>query len=810
MVNDTTASIQGKGASNQGFTVKATTGEQKVGLTFRNSLRVLMVAVGLFGPAWAHAQGTLTFVYSLNISNDFIRILPAENWGFFRESEPVTITTVSNNPIRILALSNRVLYEGPPTTVSYPVGHYLVETEGDREQFVVLPADYQGVSFLGTESVNTALVWHVQVLNRIKPGWARLLSGPNYWSRIQPQSNVWHWTDLDNTIEANLAAGRRIMFTLWSPPSWLNKNDTNAYMAGFEEFCRQFARRYKNKVQAFEVWNEPNWKPTWPETAVLPLTRSEEEVPPMYKEYVRRARAAIKPEAPAMEIVGAGWTWPGTSNFITNFANLNGHQYLDAFTYHEYYRGYAACETPRDIYDWYQRKTILPLDETVRTYRSLFGNLKLYMNEGGLYGRSALGIPTSQSSGTALISGISWYRGMARAVKYFLLQRSEGVELIIPHVLAGYGTDPANNYEVHGLEFGPRGPHPKTSAALMTGYLIDGARHLGRRMERGRIYFDAWQRTNGTCIVFAWTLENTHAVTFTSHPQVQVTDIFGGSLPAQTFDEMPVLLTLSPSVPTNQVLTVASRILPPNDLSVASISAPSALMTWQIITVSSVITNEGPALGPFQIEYFLREPIITGSRITLHRRSLTGIGSNQAIRVTDTIQIPPGLTAGTYSLRLFVDSQNQHLEYNEVNNDTRSLIVTLTPDDDGDQIPDAWEITHGFDPTNRADAEEDPDRDGFNNHEEYLAGTDPRSATSSPPRPTEPAIHRMRWVGHQLELHFLTDAGKTYQIQYRDAVTASWLNLGQPVAGDGFVRTVVDPTAATASQRFYRLKVTTP
>lgn len=756
------------------------------------------------------AQGTLTFQYSLNISNDFIRILPAENWGFFRQFEPVTITTVSNTPIRILTWQNRVLYEGVPTTVSYPVGHYLVETEGDREQFVVLPADYNGVSFLGTESVNTALVWHVQMLNRIKPGWARLLSGPNYWSRIQPQSNVWHWTDLDNAIEANIAAGRRIMFTLWSPPSWLNKNDTNTYMAGFEEFCRQFARRYKYKVQAFEVWNEPNWKPTWPPTAVLPLTNSEDEVPPMYKEYVRRARAVIKPEAPNMEIVGAGWTWPGTSNFITNFANLNGHQYLDAFTYHEYYRGYAACETPRDIYDWYQRKTILPLDETVRVYRSLFGNLKLYMNEGGLYGRSALGIPTGQTSGTALISGISWYRGTARAVKYFLMQRSEGVELIIPHVLAGYSIDPANNYEVYGVELGPRGPHPKTSAALMTGYLIDGARHLGRRVEKGRIYFDAWRRPNGTNIVFAWTLENAHAVTFQTNQLVRVTDIFGGSLSALTFDELPVLLTIAPTVPTNQVLATAVGILPPNDLSVATLSAPSALMTWQRFTVTAVITNEGPALGQFQIEYILREATLSGTRVPLHRRTIPGIGANQALTISDTLQIPPGLEGGTYSLRLWVDSKNQHLEYNEVNNDLRSVLVILTADNDGDAVPDTWEQTYGFDPLNPNDAEDDPDRDGFSNLQEYLAGTDPRSAASSPPRPTEPAIHRMRWAGNQLELHFLTDTGKTYQVQYRHDSSNSWLNLGGLVNGDGLVQVVVDPTAGSVARRFYRLKVSSP
>lgn len=49
------------------------------------------------------------------------------------------------------------------------------------------------------------------------------------------------------------------------------------------------------------------------------------------------------------------------------------------------------------------------------------------------------------------------------------------------------------------------------------------------------------------------------------------------------------------------------------------------------------------------------------------------------------------------------------------------------PDTDGDGMPDGWEVLHGFDPTNAADAEADADNDGLTNLEEYLLGTDPRN-----------------------------------------------------------------------------------
>jgi hypothetical protein len=116
-------------------------------------------------------------------------------------------------------------------------------------------------------------------------------------------------------------------------------------------------------------------------------------------------------------------------------------------------------------------------------------------------------------------------------------------------------------------------------------------------------------------------------------------------------------------------------------------------------------------------------------------------------------------------------------------------------------MPDVWESAHGLQPNDPTDAHEDTDGDGLTNLAEFLAGTDPRDATSAL------AIEAVVTGGANLTLRFQAVAGKRYTVQVRQSLTGSaWQPLAdvgpEPVTG---TVEVTDPLAGQTATRFYRV-----
>lgn len=143
---------------------------------------------------------------------------------------------------------------------------------------------------------------------------------------------------------------------------------------------------------------------------------------------------------------------------------------------------------------------------------------------------------------------------------------------------------------------------------------------------------------------------------------------------------------------------------------------------------------------------------------------------------------------------------------------TGLLILDPNLDADGDGIPNNYELfSPVLDQLNPNDAGEDPDGDGFTNLQEYLAGTDPADANSTPFCIT--AIERQ---GVNMLITWMTTGGKTNRVQFTAGSTGgsysnNFTDLSPIIVPTGNSLTTtnyLDGGGATnKSARYYRVRL---
>jgi alpha-L-fucosidase len=115
-----------------------------------------------------------------------------------------------------------------------------------------------------------------------------------------------------------------------------------------------------------------------------------------------------------------------------------------------------------------------------------------------------------------------------------------------------------------------------------------------------------------------------------------------------------------------------------------------------------------------------------------------------------------------------------------------------------------WRLLHFGTSDNSGDAADsaDPDGDGWNNAQEFTAGTDPKDGVSLL------KVSQMQASGSDMVVSFPTVSGKTYRVERSDTLqSGSWSVVQENIAGTGSTMQVTDSGGAAQTKRFYRIVV---
>jgi len=151
------------------------------------------------------------------------------------------------------------------------------------------------------------------------------------WGSMERQRGVWDFSDWDAYVGDSKAAGKKLLAILaydanWiydEPPGGRRINAEN--LPHFINYVEQIVTRYKGRIDAYEIWNEPNWR-TWKGTR--------EEFLNLTLAAARKVRE-IDPDAKIL----AGSFLHVPSSFIADLFKTGIMDIVDAISFHPYALG---------------------------------------------------------------------------------------------------------------------------------------------------------------------------------------------------------------------------------------------------------------------------------------------------------------------------------------------------------------------------------------------------------------------------------------------------------------------------------------
>ncbi len=133
------------------------------------------------------------------------------------------------------------------------------------------------------------------------------------WREIESiEKGSYDWYRPDRIVDKAEAAGLNLVVRLDRQPFWsepadnaFKDNQPPADLQDFADFCGTVAERYAGRIQAYQVWNEPNLSREWGEQPPNPAE---------YTELLKVCYEAIKAADPDAIVISAGLAPTGTDS----------------------------------------------------------------------------------------------------------------------------------------------------------------------------------------------------------------------------------------------------------------------------------------------------------------------------------------------------------------------------------------------------------------------------------------------------------------------------------------------------------------
>ena len=188
--------------------------------------------------------------------------------------------------------------------------------------------------------VNMADLSLAYLVNDLGFAWAK---GYVNWATVQPEQGELRWVDPDNIVNAFGDQELKILMRIHGTPEWARPTDTHfshppTNVADFAAFMTAVVTRYKGKVAAYEIWNEPNLTYEW---GYL------EPDPAGYTELLKAAYKAVKAVDPDALVISGGVASTGNGSetamgdleFLQGMYQAGAKGYFDALGSHPYAYG---------------------------------------------------------------------------------------------------------------------------------------------------------------------------------------------------------------------------------------------------------------------------------------------------------------------------------------------------------------------------------------------------------------------------------------------------------------------------------------